>query len=125
MVGGWHQLDHHHSRAITRAQIFNKYKYKNIFHVATNIISCYMKSYPGPSIPIPYPYIPPPHRKGGRYPSEGDERYQGRFFTFFSGKKKISKISWKNFFSGKFLPKIFLDKIFLALFRSLFRISLT
>ena len=81
--------------------------------------------------PIPrslYTNIPPiyPHPIGkGRYPSEGDERYQGRFFTFFSGKKKISKISWKKFSRKNFSTQIFLDKIFLALFRSLFRISLT
>jgi len=86
MVGGWHQLDHHHSRAITRAQIFNKYKYKNIFHVATNIISCYETHTPVPLYQHT-PYIPPPHRKG-EIPLGGRREISRPVFHFFFREKK-------------------------------------
>ena len=106
MVGGWHQLDHHHSRAITRAQIFNKYKYKNIFHVATNIISCYETHTPVPLYQHT-PYIPPPHRKGGDTPRRATRDIKAGFFIFFSGKKRSPKFHGKIFFWKFFYPNFF------------------
>ena len=101
MVGGWHQLDHHHSRAITRAQIFIKYKYENIFHVATNIISCYETHTPVPLYQHT-PYIPPPHRKG-EIPLGGRREISRPVFHFFFREKK----DLQNFMEKFFFWKIF------------------
>ena len=69
-----------------------------------------MKPYPGPSIPIPYPYIPPPHRKGGDTHRGATRDIKAGFSLFFRGKKDLQnfmeKFFLENFFGQNFSSTI-------------------